>query len=92
MINREYVQPEYTIIDGRRVVIAKHITETKYGRTYDRLDAPHGYKRTVKTHDGSSQSAMVYATKGLDGSTERYALVQRPTTDPLVAMQCFKLT
>ena len=92
MINREYVQPEYTIIDGRRVVIAKHITETKYGRTYDRLDAPHGYKRTVKTNDGSSQSAMVYVTKGLDGSTERYALVQRPTTDPLVAMQCFKLT
>jgi hypothetical protein len=92
MINREYVQPEYTIIDGRRVVIAKHITETKYGRTYDRLDAPYGYKRTVKTHDDSSQSAMVYVTKGLDGSIERYAMVQRPTTDPLVAMQCFKLT
>jgi hypothetical protein len=92
MNNREYVQPEYTIIDGRRVVIAKHITETKYGRTYDRLDAPYGYKRTVKTHDGSSQSAMVYITKGLDGSVERYAMVQRPTTDPLVAMQCFKLT
>lgn len=92
MNNRKYVQPEYTIIDGRRVVIAKHITETKYGRTYDRLDAPHGYKQTVKTHDDSNQSAMIYVTKGHDGSVERYAMVQRPTTDPLVAMRCFKLT
>jgi hypothetical protein len=92
MNNREYVKSEYTIIDGRRVVIAKHITETKYGRTYDRLDAPHGYKQTVKTHDDSNQSAMIYVTKGHDGSVERYAMVQRPTTDPLVAMQCFKLT
>jgi hypothetical protein len=92
MINEEYVQPEYNIIDGRRVAIAKHITETKYGRTFDRLDSPYGYNQTVTARDGSSQSAMVYVTKGPDGSVERYALVQRSTTDPLVAMKCFKLT
>jgi hypothetical protein len=92
MNNREYVQPEYTIIDGRRVPISRHITETKYGRTYNLLDAPYGYKQSVKTYDGSNQSAIIYMAKGIDGSVERYALVQRPTTDPLVATKCFKLT
>jgi hypothetical protein len=74
------------------VPIAPHVSETKYGRTYNRLDAPFGYKQTVKSRDDRNQSAMIYVTKGIDGSVERYALVQRPTSDPLVAMRCFKLT
>jgi hypothetical protein len=88
-----YKEPQnYNVVDGRRVPLAPHISETKYGRTYNRLDAPFGYKQAVKYRDDSNQSATIYVTKGIDGSVERYALVQRPTSDPLVAIRCFKLT
>jgi hypothetical protein len=81
----------YNIVDGRRVPIANSINETKYGREYSRLDAPHGYKKRVKFPDDSSEDCTVYVMQGYSGK-ERYATVSKPTSDPLVAYRCVRLT
>ena len=81
----------YTIVDGRRVPIANHVAETKYGREYTRLDAPYGYKKRVKMKDDSVQECTVFVTRGFAGK-ERFVTVARPTSDPLVAYRCVRLT
>lgn len=82
---------QYRVIDGKRVPIAKKITETRYGRTFDRLDAPYGYKKSV-VRDKVKEGCTVFVVQGASGAKERYATVSRPASDPLVAFRCFRLT
>ena len=81
----------YTIVDGRMVLIANHVAETKYGREYTRLDAPYGYKKRVRMKDGAVEECTVFVTRGFFGK-ERFATVSRPASDPLVAYRCVRLT
>lgn len=78
---------EYTIVDKHRVQCAPLVRESKYGREYHRLDAPFGYKKNVEPHG----DCIIYSMPGYAG-TDRYATVQRPVSDPLVAYRCFRLT
>lgn len=82
---------QYRIIDGKRVPVAKLIEETRYGRVFNRLDAPYGYKKSV-VRDDAKEVCTVFVVQGASGSKERYATVSRPASDPLVAFRCFRLT
>lgn len=82
----------YRIIDGKRVPLAQYISEARYGKEGKRLDAPYGYKKRVEMHDGIREVCTVYVTRGLGVNKERYATVARPSSDPLVAFRCFRLT
>lgn len=82
---------EYRVIDGKRVPVARHIEETRYGRKYNRLDAPYGYKKSIM-RDKVKELCTVFVMQGASNAKERYATVSRPASDPLVAFRCFRLT
>lgn len=92
MNNNETDEVGYRIIDGKRVPLAQYVTEARYGREGTRLDASYGYKKRVVMHDGTKEMCTVYVTRGLAVNKERYATVARPSSDPLVAFRCFRLT
>lgn len=82
----------YRLIDGKRVPLAQYISEVRYGREGKRLDASYGYKKRVEMNDGTKDLCVVYVTRGYESSKERYATISRPSSDPLVAFRCFRLT
>lgn len=79
------------LVDGRRVQVAERIPESRYGKEYTRLDAPHGYKKRIMTPWGAEEMCMIYVVKDISGMVERYATIARPKSDPLVAFKCFRL-
>lgn len=79
------------IVDGRRVAVAKHVPEKRYGKEYIRLDAPYGYKKRVMTPRGAEEVCTIYTTLHTSGMVERYATIAHPKSDPLVAFRCFRL-
>lgn len=91
-MNNETDEIGYRIVDGRRVPLARYMTEARYGREGTRLDASYGYKKQVTMYDGTRETCTVYVTRGLGSNKERYATVARPSSDPLVAFRCFRLT
>lgn len=80
-----YLDDDVVIVDGHRVKVPERLNSGS-------LEPSYGYRRRVMTPWGVHEICTIYATPSLYGSTERYAQVYRPKSNPGVAIATFRLT
>jgi len=73
---------DYRYVDGRKIKVAKFITNRRTGRIS--LDAPYGYPKKIDLGSGVKDPCFVYDMTDVNNDSVRYAVVEKPPSDPLV--------